>query len=362
MDQGMIPLRRGEDSWSEECEILVPMDSLVTQSEAKDDAAPASSDGLSAFIARVLDQLTLSAWLPAALFTAAAAVVLQFRRQRSTKLLHAVGVLASNPLRVLVLIIPVLVLATVVTQAFSFEAIRTLEGYWRRRGPASIARTLMIRWHVHRKDAITRRWERTYKESFTATRSRMVDAGISLPIVNAIEARVHDKPLPPLTDEEQEKFDLIEWEDWCDAWRRARMDHLINDERTYPVTSRVLPTRLGNLVRATEDQLKGVDDDLEGFVLRRYAMAPRRVQMQHDQFRNRLEMYCILFFVSALLVFLAPIMLVGRGIEVGAIAFISGSFATLGVASYLAAIASAGGYCAALKQMDFEEPDDEGGD
>ena len=269
----MIPLRRGEDSWSEECEILVPMDSPVTQSEAKDDAAPASSDGLSAFIARVLDQLTLSAWLPAALFTAAAAVLLQFRRQRSTKLLHAVGVLASNPLRVLVLIIPVLVLATVVTQAFSFEAIRTLEGYWRRRGPASIARTLMIRWHVHRKDAITRRWERTYKESFIATRSRMVDAGIPLPIVNAIEARVHDKALPPLTDEEQEKFDLIEWEDWCDAWRRAKMDHLINDERTYPVTSRVLPTRLGNLVRATEDQLKGVDDDLEGFVLRRYAMA-----------------------------------------------------------------------------------------
>ena len=73
-------------------------------------------------------------------------------------------------------------------------------------------------------------------------------------------------------------------------------------------------------------------------------------------------MYCILFFVSALLSIPAPIMLVGRGIEVGAIAFISGSFATLGVASYLAAIASAGGYCAALKQMDFEEPDDEGGD
>lgn len=351
-DQEIIPLRRGEGWRSAECEILVPVDSSSAEAETKTDAAAASSEGVSAFIARVLDQLTLSAWLPAALFTAAAAVLLQFRRQRSVNVLHAVGVLAADPVRVLVLIIPLLVLATVVTQAFSFEAIRTLEGYWRRRGLADIARTLMIRRHVHRKEAITRRKRKVYEDSFYVTRPRIIKAGIPPSVVNALEAEALGEALPTMTDEEQEKFQMIEWEDWCDAWRRAKIDYLTNDELAYPIISRVLPTRLGNLVRATEDQLKNAGDDLEGFVLRRYAMATRRVQMQHDQFRNRLEMYCILVFVSALLLALTPAMLLGRGIDAVAIVIISGGFAMLSVASYLAAVASAGGYCAALKQMD----------
>ena len=106
VDQEIIPLRRGEDSWPVECEILVSMDSSSTGSEAKaGHTTSVSSEGISAFIARVLDQLTLSAWLPAALFTAAAAVLLQFRRQRSVNVLHAVGVLAADPVRVLVLMI-----------------------------------------------------------------------------------------------------------------------------------------------------------------------------------------------------------------------------------------------------------------
>ncbi len=357
VDQEIIPLRRGEDSWPEECEILVSMDSSSTGSEAKADTTSVSPEGISAFIARVLDQLTLSAWLPAALFTAAAAVLLQFRRQRSVNVLHAVGVLAADPVRVLVLMIPLLVLVTVVTQAFSFEAIRTLEGYWHRRGLPGMARTLMIRRHVRRKETIARRKRKVYEESFSATRCRIIKAGIPLSIVNAIEADVLDQALPPLTDEEQEKFQIIEWENWCDAWRRAKIEHLDNDEQAYPVTSRVLPTKLGNLIRATEDQLKNAGDDLEGFVLRRYAMASRRVQMQHDQFRNRLEMYCILVFVSALLLVLTPATLLGRGIDATAIAIISGSFALLSAASYRAAVASAGGYCAALRQMDESTPE-----
>ena len=105
-------------------------------------------------------------------------------------------------------------------------------------------------------------------------------------------------------------------------------------------------------MRSTEDKLVNVDGDVQGFVLRRYAMAPRHVQLQHDQFRNRLEMYCTLVFVSTLLVVLTPAILFGSSIGLAAMAMISGGFAALSVASYLAAIASAGGYCAALREMD----------
>lgn len=351
-DQELLPLRRGDGPLPTRYEILAPMASPGPESDIKTEVAVVSREGVSAFIARVLDQLTLSAWFPAALFTAGLAVLLQFRRQRSTDVLQAVGVLTADPVRVLVLIIPLLVIATIVTQAFSFEAIRTLEGYWRRRGLAGTVRTVMIRRHVRRKETIIKRRQEIYEEAFYATRPRIVKDGISVAIVDAFEAQVLDKELPSLTEEEQSKLGELEWENWCDAWRLAKADNLISDEEMYPVTSRVLPTKLGNLMRATEDRLENAGDDLQGFVLRRYAMAPPRVQMQHDQFRNRLEMYCILVFVSALLLVLTPVMLLGRGIDVTAIVIISGGFAALSMASYLAAIASAGGYCAALKQMD----------
>jgi hypothetical protein len=74
--------------------------------------------------------------------------------------------------------------------------------------------------------------------------------------------------------------------------------------------------------------------------------------MQHNQFRNRLEMYCVLVFVSLSLSALTPVILLGHGVSATVIAVVSGSFAALCGASYLAALASAGGYCAALKVMD----------
>jgi hypothetical protein len=80
-------------------------------------------------------------------------------------------------------------------------------------------------------------------------------------------------------------------------------------------------------------------------------MAPQSVRQQHDEYRNRLEMYCVLFFVSAALLILTPAVLLGSGVALLAIVLVGVCFAVLGIASYLAAIASASGYCAALKQM-----------
>jgi hypothetical protein len=110
---------------------------------------------------------------------------------------------------------------------------------------------------------------------------------------------------------------------------------------------------LGNLIRATEDRLKNVvDQDLEGFVLQQRVNVSSRVQQQHDQFRARLEMYCILVFVSGLLAAVTPGLLIGRSIRIWEIYAILGGFAAVSFSSYQAAIASARGYCAALKQMD----------
>lgn len=347
-----MPLRRGEAPPSTPWEMLTKVGSPSPGSDTTADAA-ASPEGVSAFVARVLDQLTLSAWLPAAVLAASVAILLQFRSAKSANVLHAVGALTANPVRLLVIMIPLLVIATIITQAFSFEAIRTLEGYWRRRGLPSKARTLRIRRHFHKKTAINNRLHAAYEEALDAGREQMRKRGISDVLFNALKESLLEVENQSASTEIKQELIGIEWRDSCNAWHTAKIDQLLRDLECYPKDdSRILPTKLGNLIRATEDELRDAEDDVEGFVLRCYSRAPHIVQMQHDQFRNRLEMYCTLVFVSASLVLLALAILLGSGITAIAIAVASGSFAALCAASYLAAVASAGGYCAALREMD----------
>jgi hypothetical protein len=143
---------------------------------------------------------------------------------------------------------------------------------------------------------------------------------------------------------------LQTWRDEADAWRLARVDRLLAEYNSYPVDSRILPTRLGNLIRTTEDKLKEAGGDVRSFVFRQRDKVSRRVQVQHDQFRTRLDMYCTLVFVSMFLMLIAPAVLAGR-IGVAATAITIGCFAVMSVASYLAALASASGYCTTLMQM-----------
>jgi hypothetical protein len=359
-DEKVLQLRRAEDREGASYEILAPMASSSPTTAASSEtstsgASSAASSGVSAFIARVLDQLTLSAWLPAAFLTASVAVLLQFRSARSANMLNAVRELTANPVQVLVIIIPLLVVATVVTQAFSFEAIRALEGYWPGRGLVSAARTLMIWRHVHRKKMIT---ERRLKQSAKALRAAMPEmliSGVSLPIVKALEAYLSGKEPPQLTSEEREVVASTEWRLWCNASRLAKIDYLLNEENSYPDAFRILPTKLGNLLRATEDRLAHTEGDLQGYALRRYEMVSPQLQIQHDVFRNRLEMYCTLVFVSASLMFFALVALLGH-VSTIAVAITSTSFAVMSVVSYLAALASAGGYCFVLRQMDQVSP------
>jgi hypothetical protein len=346
-----LRLRRGEDRERASYEILSSVESSIPAGGA-DSGQSSASDGISAFIARVLDQLTLSAWLPAAFLTASAAILLQFRSAKSANLLKAVQDLAANPVQVLVIVIPVLVIATIVTQAFSFEAIRALEGYWSARGPWSLARTLMIRWHVHRKSSIIKRKFKVSGKTVHAALSEMIIGGVSPPVAKALEAALSGNQAEAslLKADEMEALVKTNWRPYCAPWRLARIDRLLIEESCYPETYRILPTKLGNLIRATEDKLHNAGD-VQSFVMRRRDMVSPRVQMQHDQFRTRLEMYSTLVFVSWFLAIMAPVVLAGRVGPI-AIAIMTAGFAAMAIASYLAALASAAGYCSTLKLMD----------
>jgi hypothetical protein len=63
-------------------------------------------------------------------------------------------------------------------------------------------------------------------------------------------------------------------------------------------------------------------------------------------------MYCTLVFVSVALTALTPAILAASRIGIVPIMVICACFAALSEVSYLAAMASARGYCAVLRQMD----------
>jgi hypothetical protein len=301
---------------------------------------------------KLLQTLTLAAWIGALLFTASVVLLLQFRSARSVDIPRALQLLTARPISAFFIMILSLSIVTVVTQVFSVDAIAVLEGYWGRNGLARLARRVMIQRHVHRKEVIKKHLLEAREKAFSLVKPRMLRDGVPSTVVDACEAMVFEKEEPPLTPEEVNTLHGIQWQKWADAWRLARIDDLLIDADSYPRVSRVLPTKLGNFIRATEDRLMNLDGgDLAGFVVRRRDMVSPRLQMQHDQFLARLEIYCTLVLVSGLLVVLAPVILLGY-INVAAIAIISGIFAAFSLASYRAAIASARGYCMTLKEMD----------
>jgi hypothetical protein len=224
--------------------------------------------------------------------------------------------------------------------------------YLRRPGIASPVRYLMIRWQVHRKSALHARRINAREKAFSHARPRLLKGGLPHELVNALEAKALGTKLPTLTPDQEVRLQKMNWRSMCNAWELARIDHLLTAESYYPEDSRVLPTRLGNLMRATEDKLRNAGQDLEGYALRQGGLVSDRVQQQHDQFRARLDMYCVLVFVSGLLAVLTPALLLGRSINIWAILAVIAGFAAISVSSYQAAIASAKGYCVALKEMD----------
>lgn len=320
--------------------------------------------GLSQLVARVLGQLSLSAWLPAALLTLVGVLVVQFAAQGAIQLGDAIAALTRDKWTVVLLIVPVLVSSTLVTQAFSFEAIRALEGYWHRGGLVRIGKSHLIRRQLARKRRIHEERLRDSHQAFLNSRSSWLKDGFSTPLVNALERESLDTDQVVaeefICSADLKKLDFLNWRTRCSPVEMSRIYYLCRAEEDYPADHRILPTRLGNIMRATEDRLSGALDDVEGFALRRRQFASPRVQLQHDQFRTRLDMYCTLFCVSSFLCILVPCVLIPGVLvrfdwpasQVTWTVVIFLMLVSLAWTSYSAAIASARGYLTALVQMD----------
>lgn len=76
--------------------------------------------------------------------------------------------------------------------------------------------------------------------------------------------------------------------------RRANVDRRLAD---YPAHQRMLPTRLSNILRAHEDQVRRVR--IRSFVQEVFDKLPAGLRAEHDEQRTRLDLYCSMVFVLA---------------------------------------------------------------
>lgn len=328
-----------------------------------------ASQTLSQFVARVLNQLALSAWLPAAALVLALDLVFQLgsalagpgptsgvRNSPFAALGSAASQIGETTLGGAVVLVVAVVVLTVVTQAFTFEAIRALEGYW---GTLPVVEWFagIRRAHFAKKkqrlddaySALTSKAWDGARVVFTRRQVEIMARGLSAKqerrlaiyspnVLALVEARVlhRDTPFKP-TRKERETARSLDWRSVADPETLRRRINVDKKRCDFPDAGRTLPTRLGNILRAHEDATG--QPDVETFIQRVFERLPSSLRLEHDEQRTRLDLYCSMVFVSILVTGVA----VARLASFGAAWSLSAGITGLGVTfvMYGAAVATA---------------------
>lgn len=290
-----------------------------------ENAAKEAAQTISQLLARVLNQLAMASWLPAAGLVLLSTFVLNLASHTGTGHHVAAPDVAINQTLVslgrtgfgaLALLIVCVVVATMLTQAFAFEAIRVLEGYW----GTNQRLDKIAAWKTARRRAEQANLAARYRELSveawrlvepvaTAERKQRGSAEpkFTQAMLERLRQRIDGTPASGETSaEERATVRAYEWESKTSANLVRQRQNLGNRLRDYPgnATS-ILPTRLGNVLRKHEDDTGA--RDIETFVERNHDALPVSLQITHDEQRDRLELYCSMVFVLMIVVVVALI-------------------------------------------------------
>jgi hypothetical protein len=318
---------------------------------------------LSQFVARVLDQLSLSAWLPSAALVLLVAFVVQLGavldaqsppppRGPVAAIGQALGAIAKMKLGGALLLVAAVVVLTIVTQAFSFEAIRTLEGYW---GTSRVVEWVASRRCDHYRKVcdklqsrMTALTEAAWCGAACEIERRQQDAlehggsvEITPDMISVLGARARGRmPIVTLTKKEEAGIGDIDWHEYASPELIRRRQNVDNRFRDFPELRRMLPTRLGNVLRHHEAETGR--ESVESLVQEVFDVLPLSLRIEHDEQRTRLDLYCSMTFVIALIALIAAARFAARHWTYSVGAIIVGA---VGVAlMYRAALASARAY------------------
>jgi hypothetical protein len=295
----------------------------MTGTSRGNESGGSAVDSLSQLAARILNQLSLSAWLPAAALTLLVTFVFELAaglsgRGRATNpgdaLARTFTALGKTSVGGLFLLVIVIVVTTMLTQAFSFEAIRVLEGYW---GTTWQLEELATR-KCARQRSKHERLKDLYGYYLTLAAERVTQMAkeerdgrrrvFGKTTLSALaDVAMGNEPSAALTAEQRQLVDDY-WAEHADAdllRRHLNVDKKMDD---YPDDAQhIMPTRLGNVLRRHEDEateLAGVAQ-IETFVDKIFASLPFTMQVSHDEQRSRLDLYCSMVFVQLLAALIA---------------------------------------------------------
>ena len=114
-----------------------------------------------------------------------------------------------------------------------------------------------------------------------------------------------------LSHDNRIRAESIPWEHYAPPELVRRRRNLIRRLGDFPAEpSRIRPTRLGNVLRAYEDQTGR--EPVETFVLEVLDQLPLDLRAEYDENRNRLDLYCSMIFVAAFTAVFAAVWL-GQG-------------------------------------------------
>lgn len=242
---------------------------------------PAAPQGFSQFITRVLEQLSISSWLPAALLVSAGAVLIELRSQDEIDLARAVVDLAGSPLGILVVLIFALLAVTMLVQAFELSAIRALEGYW----PSWASRvgfTGVFVWlQSSRHNRLSRRLKDRRVKAFRVARERLLDAEVDIEVINYHKRVAYGEdfdvpPAPAVVNAAR----TIDWRRFVPPVLLRSCEALERAIGIYPDQHRMMPTRLGNTLKTGEDTIKNLGSGtLRTFVIRHWHLLPLELQV-----------------------------------------------------------------------------------
>lgn len=284
-----------------------------------DDTAKAT---LSQLFARILGQLSVTAWLPAAalVLTLLFAYVFagQLNNNSSGALAAALEQLSSIQLGGMALVVVAIAATTMLTQAFAFAAIRWLEGYW---GSGWLATALAHfgGWRQARvRRRLTIRYDKLLARAWSevlagmsrnpvenhrrALRTTTDEDGVEPPkLTKAMIAKLQERIIgvksnKRISESQAEIVANLDWEAYVGRPTLHRLRSIERRVQDYPhLANHVMPTRLGNILRRSED-LTG-QYDVEEFVERVFSKLPFDLQLAHDEERSRLDLYCSMVFI-----------------------------------------------------------------
>jgi hypothetical protein len=325
---------------------------VKSASEARGPNKYSEAPGLSQVLGTVLQQLSVSAWVPAAMLVGNVALLLQLSADDNYNVAQAVKGLAGKPLGTVIILIFSLILATTVTQAFEFEVIRFLEGYF---DSANRLVQVVMAARIQRHEGKRHRLECKLKEATKKARKPAVDRMREFPAYDTkvLDYLADDSATSDgsVDDEVSERADETDWTPHASASAMYRIDSTTARLKSYPEKSRILPTRLGNVLRATEDNIELEEgENVEGYVVRNYDQLSAALKGQHKDYRTRLDMYCCLVLVFSILAVtsVAALVRISPLWEMAVAVIVYVSMACL---SYEAAIATARAYGLILQEI-----------